>query len=147
MSYNPPPKPSKQLDALDFQVTDFDEARRALDELPAGVAELARIRPDYWVSRRRPPRAADKALTGAALDWLMRLPPSARPQELCTSYPRVANMLAEVWHDPPSAMAELDKLIDDRRGGRRGFSAAVRAELQSLRDLRSQSVPQPPRPA
>jgi hypothetical protein len=135
MNYTPPPKPPRQLDALDFQVTDFDEARRALDELPAGVAELARIKPDYWLSRRRPQRPADKALTGTALDWLMQLPPQARPQELCASFPRVANHLAEMWSDAQTAVAELDKLIDDRRGGRRGFPAAVRSELLVLRDL------------
>lgn len=135
MNYNPPPKATRQLDALDFQVTDFDEARRALDELPAGVTEVARSAPDYWVSRRRAQRAADKALTGTALDWLMRLPTRARPQEVCASFPRVANLLAEVWPDPQAAAAELDNLIDDRRGGRRGFSAAVRGEFQLLRDL------------
>jgi hypothetical protein len=70
-----------------------------------------------------------------ALEWLMRLPASLRPQELCRTYPRVANLLADSWSDPQSAAAELDQLLADRRGGRRGFSAAVRSELVLLRGL------------
>jgi hypothetical protein len=40
------PKPLAPLDALDFEITDFDEARRALDELPAGAG----FRPRYWLN-------------------------------------------------------------------------------------------------
>lgn len=132
---NPPPRASRELDALDFQITDFEDARRALEEPPAGVAGRTGLQVDYWSSRRRSPLAADRALTGIALDWLMRLPRHARPQRLCASFPRLANLIAQAWPDPQLAATELDQLIEDRRGGRRGFPEAVRSELFALRAM------------
>ena len=135
MNQTPHPRPARQLDALDFEFTDFDDARRALDELPEGVQRLSNGGADPWERRRRPLGAADKALTGHALDWLMQLPAALRPQRLCAGYPRVANRLAAAWPDRRAAAVALDELLRDRRGGRRGFPEAMRAELVALRAL------------
>lgn len=143
MNQTPQPKPARQLDALDFEFTDFDDARRALDELPAGVLRLAGPGADRWESRRRPLHAADKALTGLALDWLIQLPAPLRPQRLCAGYPRLANRLAAAWSDRSEAAGELDELLRDRRGGRRGLPAATRAELVALRELLEPESPRP----
>lgn len=128
-------QPAPHLDALDFELTDFDDARRALEELPEGVERLARRGSDHWASHRRAAGPADKALTGAALDWLMRLPASARPHHLATAHPRLANRLADAWADRSGALAAIYELLRDLRGGRRGFPARVQAEIVALREL------------
>jgi hypothetical protein len=128
----PPLKPVATLDALDFEVTDFDEARRALDELPAGLAAMQQTTPGFWDQRRRGALPSDRALTGAAMDWVVALPPSIRPHTTCEQFPRVANAIAESWPDVALCTRVLDHMIHDYRGGRRGFPATVQAELSSL---------------
>jgi hypothetical protein len=128
----PPPKPAVPLDALDFEITDFDEARRALDELPAGLSAMQQTTPGYWEQRRRGGLPSDRALTGTAMDWVVTLPPTIRPHSTCEQYPRVANAIAKSWEDVPQCTRVLDHMIHDYRGGRRGFPATVQAELNLL---------------
>lgn len=128
----PPERPA--FDALEFEVTDFGEARQALEELPPGIAELAHAKPANWSERRRPQRPSDRALTGAAVDWVMSLPPGLRPQKLSMQYPRVANQLADLWPDTRAVRMALEELLIDRRGGRRGLPEPVQAEVQMLID-------------
>lgn len=128
----PPERPA--FDALEFEVTDFGEARQALDELPPGIAELALAKSGNWSERRRPQRPSDRALTGAAVDWVMSLPPGLRPQKLSMHYPRVANQLADLWPDTRAVRMALEDLLIDRRGGRRGLPEPVQAEVQMLID-------------
>ena len=106
------------LGAIEFELTDFDVARQILDELPAGL-DAAHGDPSYWTTRRRPPLASDRALTGNALDWMVSLPPSLRPQQLGRLFPRIANALSQVWGEHGQAQQALDGLLVDRRGGRR----------------------------
>lgn len=130
MPLTPSPKPPG---SIDFEMTDFDEARRALDELPPGVAEVQRLRQGGdWSSARRPPLPSDRALTGAAMDWVIGLPPALRPHTTCEQFPRVVNAIAASWADLPYSLQVIDHMINDYRGGRRGFPAAVKAELQRL---------------
>jgi hypothetical protein len=128
----PPPRPPVHLDALDFEITDFDDARRALDELPAGLQAVRRASPNYWEHRRRGMLPSDRALTGAAMDWIVALPPTIRPHTTCEQFPRVANAIADSWEDVPLCMRVLDHMLRDYRGGRRGFPASVQAELSTL---------------
>lgn len=131
MPSTPPSKPPPG--SIDFEITDFDDARRVLDELPAGVLEIQRMRNGGdWISRRRKPLPTDRALTGAALDWVIGLPPSLRPHATCEQFPRVANAVAASWIDLPFSIQVIDHMINDYRGGRRGFPAVVRAELEAL---------------
>jgi hypothetical protein len=133
-----PPKPPAQLEALDFEITDFDEARRALDELPAGLLVMQQKTPGHWEHRRRGVLPSDRALTGTAMDWIVALPATIRPHTTCEQFPRVANAIAESWEDVPLCKRVLEHMLHDYRGGRRGFPATVQAELSML--MRHQQV-------
>ena len=129
---HPPQKPPAPLDALEFEITDFDDARRSLDELPAGVQAMQQLSPGYWNQRRRGALPSDRALTGTAMDWIVALPPPIRPHTTCEHFPRVANAIAESWEDVPLCTRVLDHMIHDYRGGRRGFPPTVQTELTNL---------------
>lgn len=129
-------RPPQSLDAIEFELTDFDTARQALDELPAGVEEVHRLEPGYWEARRRPPVPTDRALAGAALDWMVRLPPALRPRQLAERYPRVVNHIAETWTHPHHWEHTFDELLADTRGGRQGFPQELQNELKMLRRYR-----------
>ncbi|HEY1393248.1 MAG TPA: hypothetical protein VFV25_07715, partial [Methylibium sp.] len=98
MSHTASPR-NPAFDGLDFQLTDFDEARAALDELPPGINEVQRLKPGFWDARRRKPMATDRALAGSTMDWVMGLTPGLRPRVLCERFPRIANALAACWLD------------------------------------------------
>jgi len=48
-------------------------------------------------------------------------------------YPRIANMMAGMWQDPPSYRAYVHDLLTDRRGNRKGFAQDIVQELVRLR--------------
>jgi hypothetical protein len=124
--------PDSAFDGIDFELTDISDARKALDDLPPGVGELERHMPGYWEKRRQSPSAADRALTGRALEWLVQLPPALRPTRMSQRFPRLVNALATVWGDAPRALAAIDNLLVDRRGGRQGLPEDVQSELKLL---------------
>ena len=130
-THGPDSKPP-ELGALNFELTDFDDARHALDELPPGVGTVRTLEPGYWDSRRRKPQVTDRALTGAAIDWMLALPPDLRPKALCERFPRVANALATVWPDRAGRHAAIERLVNDERGQRAGFPHAIRMEIETL---------------
>jgi hypothetical protein len=138
----PPSKPMPLDGSIDFELTDFDEARRALDELPAGVVEMQRLRDGAagWESKRRKPLPSDRALTGETMDWLIKLPPALRPQATCEHFPRVANAVAHSWDDLGFSLQVIDHMINDYRGGRRGFPPAVQQELKILHELQKRKA-------
>lgn len=82
---------------------------------------------------RSPMRASDRMLSLEARLWLLRLPPAVQPRTLCRDYPRVANRLAREWADELLTDVCFDDLLNDRRGGRRGFPTPVLGELRRLR--------------
>lgn len=135
-----PPKSPAPDGSFDFELTDFATAREALDnESIVKAAESARpVDPDYWVTRRRPRTATDRALAGTTIDWLLRLPMDLRPNRLSQQLPRLANQIADAWSDPARCLAALDDLLTDNRGGRRGLPHELREEVLTLqRHLRS----------
>lgn len=140
MSPTPPTNTNFEVDALDFELTDFEEARRAHDALPEGVEKLPELDPNYWEMRRHRPGPTDRALAGSTIDWLIALPLALRPKALCDTYPRAANAIAAAWH-APSCPAVLDELLESKRPGRRGFPPEIRAEIQALRDALDVSAP------
>ena len=92
----------------------------------------------------RPPavRAADSFVRKAApsntpfpstFRWIASLPREVRPLALLKQFPRIANMLAQAWHDPAAFREYMFDLLIDRRGGRQGFPQDVRSELLKLR--------------
>jgi hypothetical protein len=129
----PAAAPKAQADAIEFEIIDFAAAREALDELPTGVAKVPTLVPGYWEPRRRKLLPRDRALTGPTIDWLLALPSALRPHALCEHYPRVANALAQAWPHADGRAQMLDALLADERGGRQGFPAEVRREIESLR--------------
>lgn len=114
--------------------------------LPRLVLPASSHATDPWESLRRSPRHTDEALTGTTRVWLRKLPASRRPQQLCVQFPRVANLVAWHWRDPVQVHQLLDDLLQDRRGGRAGFPAAVVQELRRLHDFNQHvgELEQPP---
>lgn len=127
-----PAQPPIPPDSIDFEITDFDVARRALDELPAGVAAVQRLKGGQWEAHRRKPLPTDRALTGEAMDWVMALPPTLRPYSTSEQFPRVVNAIAASWSDIAFSLRVIDHMVHDYRGGRRGFPIAVQKELNGL---------------
>lgn len=124
--------PATDPGMIDFELTDLDDARLALEELPEGVGKFPALAAGYWEARRRRPLPSDRALQGSTIEWLLALPQSLQPRLLCDRYPRAANALAAAWASKDRAAA-LDNLLVDRRGNRRGFPPEVRSELLALR--------------
>ena len=120
------------MGSIDFELTDFDEARHAMDDLPPGVAEAQHMRPGFWEQQRRKAAPTDRALAGAAIDWIIGLPPPLRPHATCEQFPRVVNAIAGSWADVAYSLRVLEHMINDYRGGRRGFPIAVQRELAAL---------------
>ncbi len=135
MNHSPPPKPPATDNSFEFELTDFAEAREALDdESIALAAEAARpVDSDYWIKRRRSRTATDRALAGSTIDWLLRLPPDLRPNRLSQQVPRLANQIADAWPDPKRCLSALDDLLSDKRGGRRGLPLELQNEVLMLR--------------
>jgi len=128
---NPPPAPDG---GFEFELTDLESARMALDE---AVIDIARQNarptdPAEWVKRRRPPSPADRALTGEAITWVLALPEPIRPEQLAQRMPRLANQIAEVWNDRLRCASALHALTIDDRGGRRGLPSDILDEVKAL---------------
>lgn len=65
--------------------------------------------------------------------WMETLPTGVQPIGLMRSYARIANAIAADWNQPDAMYETFDTLLHDRRGNRKGFPAAVMAELLALR--------------
>src|SRR5690348_13469320 len=115
-------------DALPFEVTDFETARRALEEPPAGLEVARQLRPSSWEGKRRPLEPTDHAILGRTVDWILTLPLDARPTHLADEIPRIANALAERWSDSEKAQSYVSDLLIDHRGGRKGFPSEIKRE-------------------
>jgi hypothetical protein len=117
--------------SIDFEPTDLNEARKALDALPEGLIDPT-SRPEFWIPRRRRAAPTDRALTGTAIDWMVRLPPILQPHKLGAQYPRIANALADCWADKTRCLELLASLAKDQRGRRQGFPPHVQLEIARL---------------
>jgi len=131
-----PPKPPPPPGSIDFEETDFDSARQALDELPPGLAEVKHLQAGSWEQQRRKPTPTDRALTGPAMDWVIGLPPALRPHATCEQFPRVVNAIAATWADSAYSLQVIGHMINDYRGGRRGFPESIQRELHALHEYR-----------
>lgn len=88
-----------------------------------------------WVGRRAPQRDIDRALTSETHNWLHTVPSGVHPKRLCRLHPRIANRIAVTWPDQAETERLFEELLQDKRGGRRGFPPIVLNELRRLRDL------------
>lgn len=131
----PPPPSNWQDEGLEFEITDFGDARRVLDDESISQFTVAvNDSPAHWKRVRRASLPTDRALSGRTIDWLLSLPSNLRPQHLTTKFPRVANALAEAWGEPEECQAALEKLLFCERKGRKGFPLEVQNELTALRE-------------
>jgi hypothetical protein len=87
MSASPTTKKTSFPGSIEFELTDLENARLALEELPEGVDKVPTLAANYWEQRRRKPLPTDRALQGATIDWMLKLPVSLRPRELCDRFP------------------------------------------------------------
>ena len=117
-------------------------ARRPAEPAPAA----SDVSP--WVALRSAAAQHEDRLSPPAETWLAGLPGHAQPRRLAARHPRIVNRLAELWADRHASAAALDSLAVDERGGRGGFSPAIRAELMRLQFLHRQlGASQAPGPA
>ena len=94
--------------------------------------DVARHRSEAMRLLRSAGNARDSTLSKLAEEWRERLSPRLQTRALCERYPRIANRIALCWSDRALTRQLLDQLLHDRRGGRKGFPAPVRAELVAL---------------
>ena len=57
-------------------------------------------------------------------EWIAGLPPNVRPLRLAIQYPRLVNLIAPEWDNPPVASTLLTDPLDDDRGHRDAFPGA-----------------------
>jgi hypothetical protein len=76
----------------------------------------------------------DNQLSAEAAEFLRTLEGSDYPKELAESYPRIINAIVELREDRVELKSYMDTLLNDVRGGRKGFSLSVLMNIQDLRD-------------
>jgi len=86
---------------------------------------------DEAMARRRRQVPAGEPLP-ITFRWIAKLPRSVQPLALLRQFPRIANMMAGMWADPPSYRTYLHDLLTDRRGKRKGFPPDIVQELLAL---------------
>jgi hypothetical protein len=109
----------------------------------AAAAERAKARqaaalpetPTDWAAVRRPDRPQDQVLSPSSIDWLKELPADLRPDRLAGRFPRIVNRLSLCWSDRSLVSKVFESLLEDKRGGRRGFPPEILGELRSLREF------------
>lgn len=131
MSESSGKQPFNPSGLIEFEITDVADARKEADK-PAVIVALEKLLPGHWDEQRRPATPTDRALTGKAIDWLLALPANARPKALSEQFPRIANHLADHWHDLGGTQLALMRLLADERGGRKGFSLQIEQEIGRL---------------
>jgi hypothetical protein len=93
--------------------------------------------------KRAPARDKDRVLLSATHLWLRAIPSSLLPKHMCRHHPHLANRFADCWGDRERLEALIDDLLVDRRVGRKGFSARVRAEIEQLELLHARWLDDP----
>jgi hypothetical protein len=84
-----------------------------------------------WTARRKASPA--DTLLPKTVRWRVALPSDVQPRSLSEAFPRIANMLANLWSNATAFSEYMNELLVDRRGGRRGFPMDVLADLHKLR--------------
>ena len=134
------PLSHRRSDGLEFEVTNLDQARDALEELPLGMKARSRSDASDSTFRRKPITARDRIVSPQAWSWLESLPSEVRPKALVVQFPHVVNQLALLWRSDADCLHHLRNLMIDERGGRRGFPVAVADEISKLYDWCEKSI-------
>jgi hypothetical protein len=106
-------------------------ASQALDQPPPGLRHLPNAAID-WSLERQQVAHAQRMPNLKSMLWLRSLPTELQPVKLMRHYARVANSLAQAWDDGDRCERMLSELLQDNRGGRRGFPQPVMQELHAL---------------
>jgi hypothetical protein len=125
-------------EGIPSEINVSDDARRrgtpAKPEITLPVA--GRNEPHF--ERKASPSNAPLAAT---FKWVAKLPRAIRPLALLQQYPRIVNVMAQTWSDPPAFRDYMFELLIDRRGGRQGFPQNLRCELLALRAYFDEAYP------
>ena len=92
-----------------------------------------------WAIRRKAKPA--EVLLPTTIRWMAGLPRDVQPLALGDAFPRIANMLAQLWPNAGAFRDYLSELLVDRRGGRKGFPVEVLTDLHRLRAYHSKLHP------
>jgi hypothetical protein len=122
-------RPVRQFDPAAAEVSDFAVVPARARAGPVAVDSDPGA--ERWGHLRR--NMPVDTLLSATVRWAARLPEPVRPYALMRDYPRVANRIAGSASSPAALAECLADLLIDRRGGRRGFPAAVAQDLLRLR--------------
>ena len=75
-----------------------------------------------------------QVLSEAAKTWLESLPEDKRPKNLAEHFPRICNQFARLWRQHDEMEPFFNELVQDSRGGRKGFPFSVMMDISVLRD-------------
>jgi hypothetical protein len=76
----------------------------------------------------------DTKLSAEAESFLRTLDGADYPKALVEGYPRIINAIVELKDDRDKLKSYMDTLLNDVRGGRKGFSLGILMNIQDLRD-------------
>lgn len=82
---------------------------------------------------RKPQDPAQIRLKETTMKWLLAFPAESRPLALAKKYPRIANLLAELWPFPAQFEAKLNEYMLDDRPSRQGFPPDVAMDFAKLK--------------
>ena len=116
----------------EVHVNDIARRRSPSSDSAANDVALPRATPASGAPYLRKAAPANQPFP-ATFRWIAGLPSELRPIALLKQFPRIANMLAQAWHDPAAFREYMFDLLIDKRGARQGFPKDVRAELLALR--------------
>jgi hypothetical protein len=109
-----------------------DEVASTRPRMPAVGFMAPSVATQDWSSVRKA-MPADFLLPSSAR-WFQALPSDRKPRALASANPRIVNQIAAQWHEAHGPSRLFEELLHDRRGGRAGFSAAVRDDLNRLQE-------------
>jgi hypothetical protein len=117
-------------EGIPSEINVSDDPRRRRAPAKPEIALPVAARNDAHHQRKATP--ANEPLT-ATFKWMASLPRAIRPLALLQQFPRIVNVMAQTWSDPPAFRDYMFELLVDRRGSRQGFQQSVRCELLALR--------------
>jgi len=125
-------------EGIPSEINVSDDARRRGASATPKITLPVAARNDEQYQRRAMPNSEPLAAT---FKWVASLPRAIRPLALLQKYPRIVNVMAQTWADPPAFRDYMFELLIDRRGGRQGFPETMRCELLALRAYFDEAYP------
>lgn len=76
----------------------------------------------------------DTPLSAPAIAYLSTLVGSDYPKELVETFPRIVNAIVALRDNPVGLKGYMNSLLQDMRGGRKGFPLGVLMDIQAMKD-------------